>query len=340
MLERPDLPEERISACLQDEFSLDAAQVSFLPLGADRNTAVYRATAQDRKAYFVKLRGGAFNTISLALPKFLSEQGITPIIPPLATRSGQLWAALGDFKLMAYPFIESRNAYEVGLSDQQWSDLGAALNQIHTIKLPLNLSRRIPREAYSDVWRAKLRGYQALVDTTKFHDPLAAELANTIKARRKMIVDLGQRAEHLAHGLLERPPQFVLCHADLHAGNILIENSGAFFIVDWDEPILAPKERDLMAIGAGLFGDWRTPQEEETPFYRGYGQASINLEALAYYRCERIIDDLAVECEQILLTSGGGRDREQAFTFFKSNFLPGGTIELAYRSDQIRGKNG
>lgn len=338
MLEKPDLPEIKISACLRDEFGLDGAQVAFLPLGADRNTAVYRASAKDGTAYFVKLRRGAFNTISLALPKFLSEQGISPIITPLATRSGQLWAALGDFKMILYPFIEGRDAYEVGLSDQQWSDFGAALNRIHTIKLPITLSRRIQREAYADLWRAKLRAYLALVNETKFRDPLAAELASFIKARQRVIVDLARRAEHLAHGLLERPPQFVLCHADLHAGNILVESSGTFFIVDWDEPTLAPKERDLMSIGAGLFGTWRSPQEEETPFYRGYGQAPINLEALAYYRCERIIDDLAIECEQILLTDGGGSDREQAFLYFKSNFLPGGTIELANRSYGIPGE--
>jgi hypothetical protein len=43
MLEKPDLQDERIFACLQDEYGLLVVQVAFLPLGADRDTAVYRA---------------------------------------------------------------------------------------------------------------------------------------------------------------------------------------------------------------------------------------------------------------------------------------------------------
>jgi spectinomycin phosphotransferase len=338
MLEKPDLPEERIAACLRAEYGLSAPQLAFLPLGADLDTAVYRALAKDGTAYFVKLRRGDFSTISLALPKFLSDQGLPCIIPPLSTHSGPLWAALRDYKLILYAFIEGQNAYERGLSEQQWSDFGAALNRIHSIKLPLLLSRRIPREAYAPLWRNKLRSYLALVNETKFRDPLAAALADFIRARQETILDLVRRADRSARGLLERPPHFVLCHADVHAGNILIESSGAFYIVDWDEIILAPKERDLMSIGAGLFGAWRAPKEEETLFYRGYGETQINLEALTYYRCERIIDDLAIECEQIFLNGEGGKDREQAFHWFKSNFQPGNTIELARKSDPAQGE--
>jgi hypothetical protein len=45
-----------------------------------------------------------------------------------------------------------------------------------------------------------------------------------------------------------------LCHSDIHAGNILIDVNDDFYIVDWDNPILAPKEHDLMFIGGGQRG--------------------------------------------------------------------------------------
>ena len=107
-------------------------------------------------------------------------------------------------------------------------------------------------------------------------------------------------------------------------------------MVDWDNPILAPKERDLMAIGGGLMGNWRPPQEEELLFYRGYGDVQIDTQALAYYRYERIIQDIAVYCEQLLLTVDGGEDRAQALHYLMANFLPGSTIALAYRSDRVK----
>jgi spectinomycin phosphotransferase len=125
-----------------------------------------------------------------------------------------------------------------------------------------------------------------------------------------------------------------LCHSDIHAGNILIDASDAFYIVDWDNPILAPKERDLMYVGGGQMGAWHTPQEEETLFYRGYGRTQIDPTALAYYRYERIIADIAVYCEQIFLTNEGGRDREQSLQYLASNFVPNGVLEIAYKADQ------
>ncbi len=55
--------------------------------------------------------------------------------------------------------------------------------------------------------------------------------------------------------------------------------------------------------------------------------------ALAYYRYERIVEDIAVFSEQIFSTNKGGRDREQSLRYLKSNFLPNNTIEIAYKSD-------
>ena len=126
-----------------------------------------------------------------------------------------------------------------------------------------------------------------------------------------------------------------VCHSDIHAWNLLIDGNDHLYMVDWDNPIMAPKERDLMFIGAGLFsaGD-HTPQEEETLFYQGYGETQINAVALAYYRYERIVQDIWEFGKQLLLTDAGGEDREQALHYLVSNFLPNSTIEIAYASDK------
>ena len=132
MLEKPDLKDEEIIACLQDEYELNVVHIAFLPLGADRNTAVYRVVTDDETPYFLKLRRGAFNEISVALPKFLADQGIGQIIPPRTTKTGRLFASLNAFKSILYPFIEGHNGYEAGLSDRHWVNLGSALKSIHT----------------------------------------------------------------------------------------------------------------------------------------------------------------------------------------------------------------
>ena len=96
----------------------------------------------------------------------------------------------------------------------------------------------------------------------------------------------------------------MLCHADLHAGNLLVEDNGTLHIIDWDEILLAPRERDLMYIGGGLLGNWRAPEDEEILFYQGYGPVTIDPVAMAYYRYERIITDLAIYAGELLALGG------------------------------------
>ena len=97
MLEKPDLPDELLIACLQRDYGLRILQVDFLPLGADQHTAVYRVVADDARPYFLKLRRGAFDETTVAIPQLLAAQGLRPIIPPIATGAGQLWTRLDGF---------------------------------------------------------------------------------------------------------------------------------------------------------------------------------------------------------------------------------------------------
>jgi spectinomycin phosphotransferase len=334
MLEKPDLKDETIIAGLNDEYGLLVAQVSFLPLGADRNTAAYRIVTGDETPYFLKLRAGHFEDTSVVLPKFLSDQGIEPIIAPLTTTTGQLWASLDAFTAILYPFVEGQNGYEIYLSEHHWREFGMALRRIHTVVMPPALARRIRPETFTPEWREMVKTFLERIEVDVFDEPVAAKLAVFLRANRDGILDLVRRAEWLAQALQAQSPEFVLCHSDIHAGNVLIDAHGAFYIVDWDDPILAPKERDLMFIGGGQGFVGRTAQEEEALFYKGYGQTQIDPRALAYYRYERVIQDIAAFCQQILLTNEGGRDREQSFQYLKSNFLPRGTIEIAYESDR------
>ncbi|HEX2623360.1 MAG TPA: phosphotransferase, partial [Phototrophicaceae bacterium] len=141
--------------------------------------------------------------------------------------------------------------------------------------------------------------------------------------------------ERLAAVLQTQSLELVLCHSDAHAGNLFIDaTSDALYLVDWDNPILAPVERDLMFVGGGQGGGWHTPEEEERLFYQGYGQIEVNPVALAYYLYERIIQDISAYSEQLLLTAEGGADRAVALKYLTGNFLSGSTLEIAFRSER------
>ncbi|MGD8805270.1 MAG: aminoglycoside phosphotransferase family protein [Chloroflexota bacterium] len=337
MLTKPAISDERIVACLLASYDISVDELTFLPLGADQATAVYRVVDGDERPYFLKLRKGEFDALTLALPRFLGDQGIKQVIAPLTTTSDQLQATMSGFRLALYPFVTGRDGYETRLSEAQWRDLGAAFSRIHAATLPAALRKQIRCEAFSPRWRDEVKSFVVRAEAGPFVDPLAEEAAAFLIDKGDEILYLVGRAEQLAIAFQARSPEFVLCHADVHAGNILIAAGayadGACYIVDWDEAILAPKERDLMSIGGGLMGGWDSSQQEEALFYRGYGQVTIDPFGLAYYRYERIIADIAVISEQLFAAADSLADRRRFFGYLTSNFLPGHTIEMATRAD-------
>jgi len=333
LLEKPNIPDDLIIDRLQKDYALRVTELTFLPLGADMGTAVYRVVS-DGTTYFLKLRRN-FDVIIVRVPLLLKSQGIQEIIAPIETKSGQGWLDFGEYTMILYPFIDGRNGFEMELSDDHRRSLGAALRAIHSAQIPSELKRLIPQELFAPQWRQRMEFFQAEVETKTFVEPTARKLTEFIKSRHSEITHLIQRAKQLALELQSKPLQFVLCHTDIHGGNILLCRdqqllvpTQKIYIVDWDNPLLAPKERDLMFIGGGIDEVWKT-EREETIFYEGYGNTDVNLVALAYYRYERIIQDMVAFCEQLLLSDEGGTDREQAYRWFTSNFEPSQTIAIA-----------
>jgi len=195
------------------------------------------------------------------IPRFLHDRGIAQVLAPIATYAGHLWTRVDAFAVILYPYIAGRNGFEASLSERQWISLGAALRGIHTATVPPSLGAQIPRERYSPHWRDRVRTFQSQVEEATFADPVAAELAAFLRARRAEISHLVGRADALGSALRARSPAPVLCHADIHGGNVLIGADGALHIVDWDTLTFAPKERDLMFVGAGIFGVWNGARE-------------------------------------------------------------------------------
>lgn len=333
MLEKPDISDDRIVSCLRDDYGISVAHLSFLPLGNDVNTAVYRVVSADGTTYFLKLRSGTFDEAIVAIPQFLSECGINEVIAALETLTRRLWTRLDAFAVIVSPFVAGHNGFAAPLSERQWMQLGSALKRLHTAAVPPCLSNHVPREAYSPHVRERVMMFQSRVEDTSFSERNAAKLAAFLRDRRDEISFLVERAEALGRALQARALDQVLCHADIHAGNVLIDDTGELHLVDWDTMTFAPKERDLMFIGGGIGGNWNSSQEEAL-FYRGYGETNIDLVALTYYRYERFVQDISEFCERLLLTNEGGADRERSLRQFVGAFEANDVVEIAYATDK------
>jgi spectinomycin phosphotransferase len=332
MLEKHALSDKLIISCLNTHYGIEVAILTFLPLGADIHASVYKAQTRDQKSYFIKLKQGHHHDTAVDIVELLQSAGIQQIIPPVKTIHGKPTQPIDDFTLIVYPFIDGQDGFNRTLTDDQWIKLGKTLRQVHEMEVPNSIQNRIRRETFSPKWREAVRSIYPLIEAELTGDEIALKLQKFMKKNLLAIRRLVDRAQQLAEKLQNQPHQFVLCHSDMHAGNVLIDGNNEIYIVDWDEPIMAPKERDLMFISGGVGNVWNKPHEKKL-FFKGYGETEIDSTLLAYYRHERIVEDIAIYSQEILLTTGKAKDRLEMYTHFIDMFDPEGVVEIAFKTD-------
>lgn len=331
MRERQSLLDPLIINGLNANYGIEVAELSFLPLGADVNAAVYQAQTYGQVSYFVKLRRGHHHDDScITIVELLHDAGIKEIIPPVKTIHGQSTQYLEGFTLTVYPFFRGQDGFSRSLSDNQWFKLGQALRQVHQMDVPPSIQNRVRNESYSPRWREVVRSLYIHIEAEPIGDDVALKLLKFMKENILIIRHLVDRAEQLGQKLQVESHECVLCHSDIHGGNVLLDGNDSLYIVDWDDPIMAPKERDLMFIGGGVANVWNKPHEEKL-FYKGYGSTEVNPAILAYYRHERIVEDIACYGHALLLTPSGGEDRSEMYKHFIAMFEPHGVVDIALR---------
>ena len=239
MLTKPNLADEEIAECLRDAYGLNVNKISFLPIGADPNAAVYRITTSDSTDYFLKLRRGEFSESAVSVPKYLADISFKQVISPITTMTEQLWIDLSYFKAILYPYVDGCNGIEAKLSDQQWIEFGATMKKFHNTDIPGSIASGIQLETFNPKRRDTVKTFLNRIENEVFEESVAAEIALFLRSKSEEILKLIKRAEDLANLLQKQPLEYILCHADIHGWNLLIDREGALYVVDWDTLIFA-----------------------------------------------------------------------------------------------------
>jgi len=229
MIEQP-LSNQRIIDCLNTDYGIKVTRLTFLPIGADMNASVYKAEARDQLSYFIKLKRGHHQDISATIIALLHEAGIQQIIPPIKTNNGQPIQYIDDFTLIVSPFIEGKDGFSRDLTDEQWVTLGKVMRQIHEIDLPPSVKLMVRRENYSPKWREAVRSLYASIESELCIDEISSQLMTFMKNQATVIHRLVDRAEQLGKQIQDQVPEFVLCHSDIHGGNVLIDGNNLIYI--------------------------------------------------------------------------------------------------------------
>ena len=326
MLKKP-IQEQDIIELLKIHYGIDIQAVQFISGGADINAFVFKADAKSN-SYFVKCKYGDHDEINLSIIRLLHDSGLKEIIFPIHTREEKLFQQLDHFRIIVYPFIHAPNGFTQNLTEKQWKQLGKSLRKIHETTVPTLIQQQLRKEIYLTKWREIVRSFYSKIEPNTSDDKITADFKYFFKQNIDKIHRLVDSAEELSKKIHPDLDKYVLCHSDIHAGNVLVADDDSIYIIDWDEPMLAPKERDLMFIGGGVGNVWNKPQEIHH-FYEGYGKTSIDKTILSYYRHERIVEDIALFGKDLLSRDQSDQSRLEMFKHFKGMFDPNGVVEIA-----------
>ncbi len=332
MLEPPDLADAAIIRALRASFGIPVAELAFLPVGNDNASWAYRVRAERGPSYFLKVRAGAGPMPGAAVPRYLRRREVPHVLAPLATSAGAPYAVVNRFALALYPMLDARTGAETGLSSRQWCQLGAVVRRLHSLPVAAGPTRLVGREAFRPTRRERFAELESTLASTGPDDPVARGFAELWRARQGVIRTLVEQTDVLGRELARSRFPHVLCHADLHTWNVLVDADQELWIVDWDEAVLAPKERDLMFVVGGIGHGLVRPDDTES-FFQGYGQTAIDPRLLAYYRGAWAVQDIAAYGEQVLLApTPGDETRRAAVDGFMDLFAPGNIVDLARAS--------
>jgi spectinomycin phosphotransferase len=325
----PGLDLDAIAACLDAQYDLRVSAITFLPLGYDLDAAVYKVVADDGTAFFLKIRFGPVRESGLVVPWALAKRGIRNVLAPLQTRSAELWCSCDGSSLILYPFIAGENAMAARMTDEQWREFGSTLQAVHSSGLAEEFRDRLSVESFALPSAAAVRSILDLAETTEFENAVVARFAAFWRENAARMRQMLARAEELGRQLQSRSFDHVLCHADIHAANILVSDDGQIQLIDWDGPLIAPRERDLLFVVGSRIARVVEPREEEL-FFAGYGPVDIDPQALIYYRYERIVEDLGEIGRSVLLDPNrSDQMRAEESRLARSFFAPGGDIDHA-----------
>ena len=337
MLERPDLSDSMLVRALRAGFGLPIDDLAFEPQGNDSAAWTYRARSAEGVSWFVKVRR-VIRPAGVVVPQFLRAHGLAEVLAPLSTAGGDPWLEIGPWSVLVYPFIDAPSAMATGMTEDGWRRLGTFAARLHGTVLPDDVAAVVPREDFRPKATALAQRVGRHVTGQRGpeseRDEIAARLAAAWSVRRGVIERLVEVSEELAGRIRRRaartPLPFALCHADFHAANVLVGLDGDLTVVDWDEVVLAPPERDLMFVrGSAVAGS--VTDREATAFEAGYGSAAADPLLIAWYRTDWAVQDLADFARRAALDpTVGVATRARALALFESVFDPDGEADGAF----------
>jgi spectinomycin phosphotransferase len=326
---------------LEADFDLQPVEAVLVEGGVDRAATLWRVRDVIGRDLAVKWTSGG-TVAGLTVSHALAHAGVDGVVAPLPANDGRLWSDRRGRRLVVAPWVDAPVALNADLEERHWVALGRLLAAVHA--LPVVGSTDLPS---SDQPHRRLRRAVAalhrdldealdLGSTTAAGDDLTLLVLDEAPMLRAVVDALLSGADHLrATGVWSRngAPN-VVCHADPHLGNVLVDDEGGVWLLDWDDVVLGPREQDLLfVLDGGVLAFAPVTAAQTEAFFTGYGPVEIHRHALAYHRSLRALEDLVDFALEVLAPDRHPRPiREAAYGYLQGNLAAGSLTEVALRS--------
>lgn len=332
---------DTLSAWVQQDFGVEITTLSSVEHGADEAAQLWRGFRADGASYAVKL-SGAGTPAGLIVSAHLAEHGVAGVTRPLMSRKRQPWSEREHRRLSVVPWVSDVRALEGEMSAAHWTSYGALLAKVHATAVTEALATSLPSEDHTHEQAAstvrvldsslRLAAEEPEVGGRTV-DALVHALAQEWCTAGDRVLALLEQADGLGRELQTRKAPSVVCHGDPHLGNVLIGQHERVWLIDWDDSVLAPRERDLIFILGGVLAFAPVTQQQQSWFFDGYGATNLDPIRLAYYRCVRALEDLAYPAAQIVeMHRSTDRERADALSIVRGVLSPTGLVNLALAS--------
>ncbi|MEU8262203.1 aminoglycoside phosphotransferase family protein [Micromonospora sp. NPDC048999] len=321
--------DDRLAARVAEQFGLTLITAVPVGFGADPTATLWRATTRDGHEYAVKLSGGG-TPAGLVVAAGLARRGVSGIPAPLVTRDGRLSAGHDGRRLRVVPWVSDERAADGGMRPGHWRRFGALLAAAHAVPLADELAG-LPREdhTHAAIAAAVRETDRRLHAVDGSADRWTREVAAHWRAVAADAARLLDRVDRLGAELRACPAELVVCHGDPHLGNVLLGPGGEVWLVDWDDALLAPRERDLMFVFGGGPAFAFDSRLDEAAFRAGYGPVEPDRVRLAYHLGVRALDDLWSWSAEVADAGRSEADRVRALRIVEGLLSPAGLVGLA-----------
>jgi hypothetical protein len=231
----------------------------------------------------------------------LYTKGILLNIPhPIPTREGKLSLSISSGELVITNFIDGKVIGFVQLSEGITVKLSKFIGILHSSRAQLDVEHPFIERFWvpsNDLFSKIFDEVEAVHAAEPSGRQLLRDVLSPSKIKVFAYLKRLKKSQMYVKNL-NKP--MVICHTDLHGANLMTDDNGNLYILDWENALIAPLEHDLIFFaGEENFWDVFWPN-----YYSKHQAASIDCEILRFYFYRRGLEDVAGLALRILQSDG------------------------------------